>query len=80
MFCWTNESINIWTHVFGVVWLLTVLLMDLSLLRELAPSSSDVIVAVVMMLSFMVGISCGKAFPVVGIHAVSFLLLSHDKR
>ncbi|CAG0879679.1 unnamed protein product [Darwinula stevensoni] len=64
MFCWTNESINIWTHVFGVIWLLTVLLMDLSLLRELAPAPSDVIVAVLMMVSFMMCLALSVVFHV----------------
>ena len=54
MFSWTNETVNIWTHVLGVLLLTAVLVYDVFIAQKLGPQLRDTIVAVITVFSFQV--------------------------
>ncbi|CAG0896595.1 unnamed protein product [Cyprideis torosa] len=65
MFSWNNETMNIWTHLLGVIWLALVLLYDLFYAKKLSNQSShDMLVAILTIISFQICLTLSVVFHV----------------
>lgn len=49
VFWWTNETINIWSHIFGFILFIALTIYDLMILKIEAPLSDKIIVAVILL-------------------------------
>ncbi|XP_050313221.1 progestin and adipoQ receptor family member 3 [Anthonomus grandis grandis] len=49
VFWWTNETINIWSHIFGFILFISLTVYDLMILKIEAPLSDKILVGVILM-------------------------------
>lgn len=70
MFWWTNETMNIWTHMFGLAFFVILLLYDnLYVIPHYQVSSMDCLVVTVTMVLFQFSMFMSTAYHIFGCHS-----------